>query len=310
VVTLFKQLSVDVVTRWRTAHNLLLESDEWKSDIELRKLPTLDILLAFEDYSRVREREYEEQMRRSQVEKTRTERKAREAFKVRKLTFHSILYTQYCASFLQGLVVELVQSGVINARTKWKEVYHLFRYDDRYLNMLGNPGSNPLELFWDAVDALDQKLDAKIVLVEDAIKRFNAEHHPAEANEEPSDDKMKTDDETLFTITAETTWDEFVNVIREDGEAVKSLSQEDLQLVFKTVRVFCLHFLFSNLTHSYQLRDMAIKKQSDEKRRAERKQRHLQDDLRYALKKLPEPVDISLRYEDVSVNSLPCAWLI
>ena len=237
MVALFKQLSVDVVTRWRTAHNLLLESDEWTSDIELRKLPTLDILLAFEDYSRVREREYEEQMRRSQVEKTRTERKAREAFKVRKLTFHTILQTQFCASFLQGLVVELVQSGVIKARTKWKEVYHLFRYDDRYLNMLGNPGSNPLELFWDAVDALDQKLDAKIVVVEDAIKRFNAEHHPAEV-EEPSDDKMKTDDETLFTITPETTWDEFVDVIREDGEAVKDLSQEDLQLVFKTVRVF------------------------------------------------------------------------
>ena len=49
---------------------------------------------------------------------------------------------------------------------------------------------------------------------------------------------------------------------------------------------------------------MAIKKQSDEKRRAERKQRHLQDDLRYALKKLPEPLDISLRYEDVSVSSV------
>jgi pre-mRNA-processing factor 40 len=138
--------------------------------------------------------------------------------------------------FLQGLVVELVQSGVIKARTKWKEVYHLFRHDDRYLNMLGNPGSNPLELFWDAVDGLDQKLDAKILVVDDAIKRFNAKHHPDEAKEEPSDDKMKTDDETLFTITAETTWDEFVNVIREDGEAAKGLSQEDLQLVFKTVR--------------------------------------------------------------------------
>lgn len=55
---------------------------------------------------------------------------------------------------------------------------------------------------------------------------------------------------------------------------------------------------------------MAIKKQSDEKRRAERKQRHLQDDLRYALKKLPEPLDISLRYEDVSVSCLLCGWSI
>jgi len=103
--------------------------------------------------------------------------------------------------------------------------------------MLGNPGSNPLELFWDAVDALDQKLDAKIVVVEDVIKRFNAKHHPAEAKEESSGDKMDVD-ENLFSITPETTWDEFADVIREDGATVKTLSQEDLRLVFKTVRIF------------------------------------------------------------------------
>ena len=45
----------------------------------------------------------------------------------------------------------------------------------------------------------------------------------------------------------------------------------------------------------------ALKQQADEKRRAERRQRHLQDDLRYALKKLPEPIDLSLSYEDVRV---------
>ena len=60
----------------------MVESDEWKDDPELQQLPTLDILLAFEDYSRIREREFEEQMRRRQVEKTRRERKARENFRV------------------------------------------------------------------------------------------------------------------------------------------------------------------------------------------------------------------------------------
>ena len=49
-----------------------------------------------------------------------------------------------------------------------------------------------------------------------------------------------------------------------------------------------------------QLHDVAVKKQSDEKRRAERKQRHLQDDLRYALKKVPELHDASLSYDEVS----------
>jgi pre-mRNA-processing factor 40 len=87
VVSFFKDLNVDVLTRWREAYERLTNSEEWKSDPELHKLPSLDILLAFEDYNRVREREYEEQMRRQQVEKTRKERKAREAFRVR---FHLI----------------------------------------------------------------------------------------------------------------------------------------------------------------------------------------------------------------------------
>lgn len=81
-MTLFKELGVDVLTRWRKALEMVIESEEWNGDEELQKLPTLDILLAFEDYSRVKEREFEEQMRRTQVEKVRSERKAREAFKV------------------------------------------------------------------------------------------------------------------------------------------------------------------------------------------------------------------------------------
>lgn len=91
-MALLKQLDVDVLTRWRTAHNLILQSEEWNTDAELRQLPTLDLLLAFEDYSRLMEREYEERTRRTQVEKTRKERKAREAFKVGHLPQYLWLY--------------------------------------------------------------------------------------------------------------------------------------------------------------------------------------------------------------------------
>lgn len=47
------------------------------------------------------------------------------------------------------------------------------------------------------------------------------------------------------------------------------------------------------------MRAEAIKKVEAEKRRAERKQRHLQDDLRYALKKLPEPIEVNMTFEQV-----------
>lgn len=220
VVALFKELDVNVVTKWRTARDLLLDSEEWHSDEELRKLPTLDILLAFEDYSRVREREYEEQTRRTQVEKTRKERKAREAFK--------------------AVLHELTQSGAIKARTKWKEVYPLFRDDERYLDMLGNPGSNPLELFWDAVDTLDQQLDAKVGIVEDVIKRHNARLE--EKAKGTGDDAMDVV-HVPFVVTPETTWTEFAGVMNAEADSsLKALSDDELQLVFKTV---CFHYLNS-----------------------------------------------------------------
>ncbi|KAJ7097278.1 hypothetical protein B0H15DRAFT_36154 [Mycena belliarum] len=296
VVALFKELNVDVVTRWRDAQELVLTSDAWRADPELQKLPTLDILLAFEDYSRVREREYEEQMRRGQVEKTRKERKAREAFK--------------------ELLEELQGAGEIKARTKWKEVYPLFRSDDRYLNMLGNPGSNPLELFWDAVDVLDQALEKKIAIIEEAVGRYNAarakqaggdadgdvkmtdevavEEGAKEKEEKGKDEKEKErekEKEAGFVVDAETTEDEFIAVVKAGSEgdiAVEALSTADLQLVYNTV---CVSLLRSRHLTSSKLRDMALKKRAEEKRRTERRQRHLQDDLRYALKKLGLPAE-------------------
>ncbi|KAF5383593.1 hypothetical protein D9615_003571 [Tricholomella constricta] len=274
VVNLFKELNVDVVTRWRTAHNLVLDSPEWNEDAELRKLPTLDILLAFEDYSRVREREYEDQMRKAQVEKTRKERKAREAFKVSFNLNATPRKNSLMGSPIQDLLQGLVDSRKIRARSKWKEVYPSFTEDQRYLSMLGNPGSNPLELFWDVVDILDQELDRKIALVEAAIERYNAKE-----SEVKVEDKEK---DVGFAVSPETTEEEFRNVVKEHAdEGVNALTKEDLNEIYTT------------------LHDAAVKKQAEEKRRAERKQRHLQDDLRYAMKKLSEPLDIALPYEEI-----------
>lgn len=52
------------------------------------------------------------------------------------------------------------------------------------------------------------------------------------------------------------------------------------------------------------MRSQAAKRIAEEKRRNERRQRHLQEDLRYALKKLPEPLDLNLTYEQVRTTSL------
>ncbi len=49
---------------------------------------------------------------------------------------------------------------------------------------------------------------------------------------------------------------------------------------------------------SFKLLDVCAKALAEERRKAERRQRHLQDDLRYALKKIPS-IDVNATYEDV-----------
>ncbi|KAG9023122.1 hypothetical protein FRB95_013546, partial [Tulasnella sp. JGI-2019a] len=153
LVDLFKLLQVDVVTRWRDAQAAVLDSSEYKSDRELQNLPPLDMLLSFEDYSRVLERDWEEGQRKKSIEATRRERKAREGFR--------------------DLLESLRESGHIKAKTQWKTVYPHIGSDPRYLELLGKPGSNPLELFWDVIDALDQQLEAKESLIQKALAKDN-----------------------------------------------------------------------------------------------------------------------------------------
>ncbi|KAH8104969.1 hypothetical protein DFH11DRAFT_1733497 [Phellopilus nigrolimitatus] len=215
VVVLFKELNVDVLTRWCTTYSALRDSDAWATDPELQRLPSLDVLLAFEDYARVQEREFEDRMRRE----------------------------------------TLVDVGRIRAKSKWKDVYPDFGDDEQYLGLLGIPGSNPLELFWDVVDSFDQKLDAKVTVVEEAIRKF---------------DPNTTEEEFFAAVAA-------AQMHHEDSQ---SLDKDDLNEIYD--------FMHSDL----------VKRLESERRRAQRKQRHMQDDFRYALKKLSDPIDVNASYDD------------
>lgn len=135
------------------------------------------------------------------------------------------------------MLQELVDSGRIKARTKWKTIYPKLSDDNRYLAMLGNPGSNPLELFWDVVDGLDQKLDTKIAVVEHAIRK----NRLGSKESDGEDDSMNIEDKQPV-IGPESTWDDFVALIKKDQDAaVKKLSDDNLTEIFDTVRGICNH---------------------------------------------------------------------
>lgn len=83
VVGIFKLYEVDALTRWRDALRMVLESEAWREDKELSQLPQLDILLAFEDYSKIKSGEYEATVKIAEMARMQKNRLAREAFRVR-----------------------------------------------------------------------------------------------------------------------------------------------------------------------------------------------------------------------------------
>jgi pre-mRNA-processing factor 40 len=107
---------------------------------------------------------------------------------------------------------ELKANGKLSSGTKWKEVYPLFANDQRYLSLLGLPGSTPLELFWDAVDELDLALEGKVKDVERYLSSKG------------------------FVFTEQKTLDELENVLRAD-EVVQNRVGGDGPALFRHVSV-------------------------------------------------------------------------
>lgn len=82
VVNIFKLCEVDALTRWQDAQRMVVDSDQWKEDEELSQLPQLDILLAFEDYSKIKSGEYEAAVKAAELSRMQRNRLAREGFRV------------------------------------------------------------------------------------------------------------------------------------------------------------------------------------------------------------------------------------
>lgn len=48
--------------------------------------------------------------------------------------------------------------GLIHPLTKWKDVYPYISKSPVYLNMLGQPGSTPLEMFFDTIETIHDEI--------------------------------------------------------------------------------------------------------------------------------------------------------
>jgi pre-mRNA-processing factor 40 len=136
---LIKQLPITVSTRWRDARNMIIESPQFKADKSLQNIEDIDILDIYDDYSTSLIREHSENMRKAKSEKDRRARKARDAFR--------------------DLLADMEAKSELTSRTKWKDFLPLVQGKEAYENLLGMPGSSPLDLFRDVVDDIGEAVD-------------------------------------------------------------------------------------------------------------------------------------------------------
>lgn len=142
--------SITYKTTWTEAQVLLLENNEFKSDISLLGMDKEDALIVFEEHIRALEIEEAEEKENEKRRQKRLQRKNRDNFLVLLDTLH--------------------EEGKLTSVSTWVELYPTISADLKFSAMLGQPGSTPLDLFKFYVDQLKAHYHDDKKLIKDILK--------------------------------------------------------------------------------------------------------------------------------------------
>ena len=138
LTAILKALNLEPYTRWSEAQGIIQSNERVQNDDKFKTLSKSDLLTAFESHIKSLERSFNDARQQQKASKTRLERQSRDNF------------------------IELLQSvrsqGKIKAGSKWMQILPLIEEDPRYVAMLGQSGSTPLDLFWDMVEEEERAL--------------------------------------------------------------------------------------------------------------------------------------------------------
>ena len=136
---LLNSFGFSLETKWKQAR-LLFESH--RSFTTFNHLDSMDTLITFEEHMGSLEKKFYKDLDHQIVLRRRVERKKRQAFK--------------------DLLTSWVSSGKIKPYTKFKDVKKEFSQESVYLNMLGQSGSTPLDLFRDVIVSLHSPISKEL----------------------------------------------------------------------------------------------------------------------------------------------------
>uniref|UniRef100_A0A674PLR8 Pre-mRNA-processing factor 40 homolog A n=1 Tax=Takifugu rubripes TaxID=31033 RepID=A0A674PLR8_TAKRU len=137
-------------TTWSEAQQYLLDNPTFAEDEELQNMDKEDALICFEEHIRALEKEEEEEKQKTLLRERRRQRKNREGF--------------------QKFLDELHDHGQLHSMSSWMEMYPSLSSDIRFANMLGQPGSTPLDLFKFYVEDLKARYHDEKRIIKDILK--------------------------------------------------------------------------------------------------------------------------------------------
>ncbi|XP_074658879.1 pre-mRNA-processing factor 40 homolog A-like isoform X1 [Tubulanus polymorphus] len=140
-------------TTWSEAQQMLLDNPLFTDDTDLQNMDKEDALICFEEHIRMLETEYDDEKERERRRTKRLQRKNREGFLV--------------------LLEELHESGKLHSMSLWIDLFPIIREDIRFLNMLGQPGSTPLDLFKFYVEDLKARFHDEKKIIKEIIREKN-----------------------------------------------------------------------------------------------------------------------------------------
>ncbi|XP_062314012.1 pre-mRNA-processing factor 40 homolog A isoform X2 [Osmerus eperlanus] len=137
-------------TTWSEAQQYLLDNPTFAEDEELQNMDKEDALICFEEHIRALEKEEEDDKQKSLLRERRRQRKNRQSF--------------------QKFLDELHDHGQLHSMSAWMEMYPTISSDIRFSNMLGQPGSTPLDLFKFYVEDLKARYHDEKRIIKDILK--------------------------------------------------------------------------------------------------------------------------------------------
>ncbi|XP_030410741.1 pre-mRNA-processing factor 40 homolog B isoform X7 [Gopherus evgoodei] len=182
--------NVSFQTTWSEAQQYLMDNPTFAEDQDLQNMDKEDALICFEEHIRTLEKEEEEEKEKTRLRERRQQRKNREAF--------------------QAFLDELHDKGQLHSMSTWMELYPSLSADARFANMLGQPGSTPLDLFKFYVEDLKARFHDEKKIIKDILK------------------------DRGFSVEVTTTFEDFAHVISFDKRAA-TLDTGNIKLTFNSL---------------------------------------------------------------------------